>query len=51
MNRKRLRTVIGTTKPPPTLAALRQRGRDYVRRHFDWSVIVSELLNVYETLV
>jgi glycosyltransferase involved in cell wall biosynthesis len=29
---------------------LSQRGRDYVQRHFDWSVIVPELLKVYESL-
>ncbi|MCI0711361.1 MAG: glycosyltransferase [Chloroflexi bacterium] len=29
---------------------LNQRGRDYVQQHFDWSVIVPELLKVYETL-
>jgi glycosyltransferase involved in cell wall biosynthesis len=29
---------------------LSQRGREYVKQHFDWSVIVPELLKVYETL-
>lgn len=29
---------------------LSQRGRDYVQQHFDWSVIVPDLMNVYETL-
>jgi polysaccharide biosynthesis protein PslH len=43
--------VVGTLlKDSAQREALRQTGRDFVRQHFDWAVIVPHLLDVYEQL-